>query len=280
MKKWILIGGGAVVVIIIIAVVVGLSNLGPIIKGAVNTYGPKMTKTDVRLGDVKISIFSAKAELKDFLLGNPRGFKSGEAMRVGSIEVDVDETSLTGDTIIIEKIAVIAPQITYEKIKGTDNFQTILNNVKKTAGADKPAKKTAAKEPAQEGGGKKILIKDFIVSGGKVNLSMSMLGGKTVSADLPDIHLENVGEGGKPPAEAFRDIFEALYGKITSGAVTDVLNQGLKSLGTNLDALGKGDIKQLETVGKDAVEKLKGGGDVQKQMESVSDSLKKGLFGK
>ncbi|MBW2359092.1 MAG: hypothetical protein JRF21_10575 [Deltaproteobacteria bacterium] len=66
MKKWILIGSGAVVVIIIVLLVVGVSNLGPIIKNAVNTHGPKMTKTEVRLGDVGISIFSAEAKLKDF----------------------------------------------------------------------------------------------------------------------------------------------------------------------------------------------------------------------
>ena len=59
MKKWILIIGALIVVVIIIVLVVGLSNLGPMIKSAVNKYGPEITKTEVHLGDVKVSLFSA-----------------------------------------------------------------------------------------------------------------------------------------------------------------------------------------------------------------------------
>jgi|GEM_PF-6712935 len=170
MKKWIIIGG-AVAIFIIILIVVGISNLGPIVKSAVNTYGPKITKTEVRLEDVDISIFSGEARLKDFCLGNPKGFKSPQAIKVGSIYVDVDEGSLAGETIIIDKIEVVRPEITYEKAHQTDNFKTILNNVKSTVGTKEPPKK----QPEKESGGKKILIRNFIVRDGKVNLTMSML---------------------------------------------------------------------------------------------------------
>ncbi len=137
MKKWILIGGGVLVAVVIILLVVGVSNLGPIIKKAVNTYGPEITKTQVELGDVDVSLLSTEAKLKDFILGNPEGFKSPQVMSVKSIHLNVDEKSLTKDTIIIEKIEVVAPEITYEKIGGTDNFQTIMNNIKKSIGAEK-----------------------------------------------------------------------------------------------------------------------------------------------
>ena len=191
MKKWIFGGIGAIIIIVVVLVIVGVSNLGPMIKKAVNTYGPEITKTEVSLGDVGISIFSASAKLKEFYLGNPSGFKSPQAMSVKSVHVDIDEKSLTGDTIIIEKIEVVAPEITYEKKSGTDNFKTILNNVQEAVGADKT---TAKKESADAGGGKKIIIKDFIVKDGKVNLAMSMLGDRSISAPLPDIHLKNIGE--------------------------------------------------------------------------------------
>ena len=72
------------------------TNLGPMIKTAVNKYGPEITQTDVRLGAVDISIFSAEAKLKDFLLGNPKGFASPHAMKVGAINLNVDEKSITG----------------------------------------------------------------------------------------------------------------------------------------------------------------------------------------
>lgn len=265
MKKWIFIGGSAVVVIIVIVLIVGVSNLGPMIKNAVNTYGPEMTKTEISLGDVSISLLSAEAELKNFFLGNPKGFKSPQAMSVGSIYVNIDEKSITGDTIIIDRIEVVAPELTHEKIRGTDNFQTILNNVKKAVGADSATEKTS--EKSKEGEGKKILIRNFIVRDGKVNLAMSILGGKTLSASLPDIHLKDVGEkkGGTSPADAFKEIFAALYAKITSPEVTSVFNKGIKDLTATTKAATDEAKKQLETVSegskegiKTATDKLKG----------------------
>jgi len=266
MKKWLLIGG-AIAIVIIIFLVLGVSNLGPLIKNAVNTYGPKITKTEMSLADVGISIFSGEAKLKEFYLGNPKGFKSPEAIRVGSVYVDVDEKSLAGDTMIIDKIEVVRPEITYEKARGTDNLQTILDNVKRTVGAGEPSKK----EPEKEGGGKKILIRNFIVRDGKVNLAMSMLAGQSISAPLPDIHLKDIGKkkGGASPAEAFEQIFAVLYEKITSRAVADVLNQGLKALGPGMEAVGEGAKSKLEGVTEGA----------KKELEGATDKVK-GLFGK
>jgi hypothetical protein len=64
MKKWIFIGLGGILVILIVVVVVGLSRLGPIVKMAVNTYGPRITGTELKVGDVGISLFSGEASLK------------------------------------------------------------------------------------------------------------------------------------------------------------------------------------------------------------------------
>jgi uncharacterized protein involved in outer membrane biogenesis len=251
MKKWFLIGA-AVVVIIIIVLVIGISNLGPMIKKAVNTYGPKMTKTEVHLRDVGVSIFSGEAKLQDFYLGNPKGFKSPDAMKVASIYVDVDEGSVTGETIIINKIEVVGPEITYEKARGTDNFKTIADNIKKYVGTGEPSKKQAEKEAE----GKRILIRDFIVRDGKVTLATSILGGRSISSSLPDIHLKDVGKKkeGVSPAKAFEEVFAALYGDITSQAVTDALNQGLKTLGSDIGAVSEDAKKELGR----ATDKVKG----------------------
>jgi hypothetical protein len=238
-----------------------LSKLGPIIKTAVNTYGPEITKTDVLLNDVDISIFSAEAKLKDLVLGNPKGFKSAQAMKVKSIKVNIDEKSLTKDTIIIDSIEVIAPDITYEKISGTDNFRTILDNVNKSIGSGKAKKEES--ESQKEGEGKKLLIRNFIVKDGKVNFVTSLLGNRTISANLPDIHLKNIGEkkGGVTPAEAVKEIFKSLYAKIISPAVTDVFKNGLK----NLTGGAKAAVDKAKELGgsagegvKEASDKLKG----------------------
>jgi uncharacterized protein involved in outer membrane biogenesis len=273
MKKWLVVGG-AVVVIVVVLVVVGLSNLGPIIKKAVNSYGPRITKTEVRVGDVSVAMFSAEAKLKDFFLGNPEGFKSPQAMKVGSIHVDVDEGSLTKDTIIIDRIAVVAPEITYEKTRGTDNFKTILDNVQKAVGAETTGKTQTEKK----GEGKKLLIRDFVLSDGKVNLAMSMLEGASVSASLPEIHLKNVGnkKEGVLPAEAFEEILMALYTKITSPVVAQSLKKGLEELGSSVKAAREGAEKQLETMKESAENQLETVKEsAEKEARSVADQVKK-----
>ena len=262
MKKWIFIGLGAIIVIAVVVVYVGLSNLGPIIKKAINTYGPKITKTELHVADVGVSILSAEAEVEAFFLGNPQGFKSPSAMKVGSVFVNVDEKSLTGNTIIIERVEVKKPEIYYEKKGKTDNFKALLNNVKKSAASEKKST-DAGKE---KGGGKKLIINDFILTQGKVNLAMSVygLGDKEIEVALPDIHLKDIGKkkGGATAAEVSKIIVDALYGQITSPAVTNALNQELKALGASLDSVGKKTLKQVgDTTGKaleDAGKKVKG----------------------
>jgi uncharacterized protein involved in outer membrane biogenesis len=75
------------------------------------------------LGDASVSLFSGEVKLKDFLLGNPPGFQSPQAMKVGSIYVNVDEKSLTGNPIVIDQIEVVAPEITYERSGQGGQFQ-------------------------------------------------------------------------------------------------------------------------------------------------------------
>lgn len=260
MKKWIYIGIGTIVVVIAV-IIFGLSNLGPIIKKAVNSYGPKITKTELHVNDVGVSIFSAEAKIKKFFLGNPAGFKAPSAIKVGSVLVDVDEKSLSKNTIVIDRIEVIRPEITYEKKGKIDNFNTILNNITQTSNSEKRSKK--------EDTGKKLIIRNFIVKEGNVNLELSVygLGDKKIDVPLPNLHLKDIGKkkNGASPAEAFKEIFAALYGKITSPAVTDVLNKQLNSYGVNLNSLGADAIKQLEG-GTDKAEGLK---DVGKKIKGI-----------
>ncbi len=268
MKKWLYIAIGAVVVVVAV-IIFGLSNLGPIIKRAVNSYGPKITKTELHVADVSVSIFSGEAKIKKFFLGNPAGFKTPDAMKIGSVLVKVNEKSLTGNPIVVDRIEVISPEITFEKKGDTDNFHTILNNITKTSNAEKQS----AQKSGQQGAAKKIVIRDFVLKNGKVNLALSVygLGEKQISSPLPDIHLTNIGEkkNGTSPAEAFKEVFAALYGKITSPAVTDVLNNQLKSMGANLDSLKEGAMKKLEGTT----------GNVQEKLKEVGKSVK-GIFGK
>ncbi len=161
---------------------------------------------------------------------------------------------MTGDTIIIDRIEVISPQLTYEKTAKTDNFQAILNNIRggRSSAAPKPA--SGAKNANS---GKKIIIKDFLLKNGKVNLAASLLDqNKSISTALPEIHLTDIGEkkGGLKPEEAFKVIFDELSKKINSPDVMSAFSDQLKGLKLNTDSLSEDAQKELKGVG----DKIKG----------------------
>ena len=240
MKKYILIGSGVLVVAVIGMIVLAVMNLGSIIKAATEKYGPQITKTEVRLGSADISVLSGSGKLEDFLLGNPKGFSMPNALTCDTIKVKVDTNSLASDTIIIEEIYIDGPVISYEQKGRTDNFKTILANINKTVASDKKTAKTEKAEPSDTGSEKKVVINDFIVKNGKINIGGSLLstfGDKGVGIDLPDIHIKDIGKDKETtPAEAFAIVLGEMTGDV-AGTVTQVGKQLTEQLGKAVEGV-------------------------------------------
>lgn len=247
MKKYMLVGGGVLVLCIIGALMLVILNLGDVIKAAVNKYGPPITQTEVRLGSADISVLSGAGSLSEFYLGNPKGFSMPSAIECDTIRVKVDTDSLTTDRIIIEEIFVDGPIISYEQKGKTDNFKTIVNNIKKTVAGEKKEEAKPASEDEQQatktGSEKTIQINNFIVKNGTINLGGNMLkafGDSGVGIDMPYIHLKDIGKEKKTtPAEAFAQILGEMTGDV-SGTVTQLGQELQKGLGKVVEGVGEG----------------------------------------
>lgn len=192
MKKIILgILAGVVLLLIIGLVVAGLS-LDGLVKRGVETVGPKFTKVDVKLDKVALSIFSGSGQISGLVLGNPEGFKTPHAISVGSTRLAVQPRSLLSDKIVVQLVQVEAPEITLETgLKGT-NLKKILDNLNETTGGGEIDTNAVAK-PKSNGPGKKFEVDDFLITGAKLNFSVTGLGSQSVT--LPEIHLTNLGKG-------------------------------------------------------------------------------------
>ncbi|MFH1913869.1 MAG: hypothetical protein ABIK45_06315 [Pseudomonadota bacterium] len=241
MKKFLTIGIGVLIIGVIAIIVLAILNLGSIVKTATETYGPRITKTEVRLRSADISILSGSGSLNKFLLGNPEGFTMPSALECETIWVSVVKKSLTTDTIIIEEVIVDGPIISYEKRGNTDNFKTILNNIKQTVASEKNA--TPAEQEAT-GSEKSIQINNFIVKNGRINLGGSLLevfgADKGVGIAMPDIHMKDIGKDKKiTPAEAFALVLAEMTSDVT-GTVTQFGKQLSETLGKAVDEVGKG----------------------------------------
>ena len=262
MKKIFIIGTGVVLAGVIGMIVLAVLNLGTLVKTATEEFGPRITKTDVRLNSADISVLSGSGSLNGFLLGNPQGFTMPSALECDTIRVKVNTDSLTTDRIIIEEIYVNSPIVSYEKKGGTDNFQTILANIQKTVAGEKKAA-PADQQAEQTGAQKTIQINNFIVKNGKINLGGPLLntfGDGGLGIPLPDIHLKDIGkEKQTSPAEAFALILKEMTADV-GGTVTQVGKQLMQGVG---DAV-KGAGSAVQGAAEGAAEGAKGVGDAVK----------------
>jgi uncharacterized protein involved in outer membrane biogenesis len=214
MKKKVILIGGVFALIFLVVAVFGFVFLGSIVKAGVVSVGPVVTKTPVKLGAATLSIFSGAGKLSDFELGNPEGFNSEFATKVGSVALAVSPGSIFADKVVIRSINVQAPEITFEQGLGGNNLSKILANVQAMAG-------TGTNKTAQASGpGKKLQVDEFVVSGGRITVAATMLGGKGATLPLPEIRLGQMGQGpeGITPAE----LIEKVMGSVTSATVKAV----------------------------------------------------------
>lgn len=250
-------------IVIVVLIVVLYYGFNSIVRTAVQTAGPKVTKTAVTLGGVNVSLLSGKGELTDLVVGNPEGFKTPYAFRLHNIRVDLDVRSLTGDTIVIDEIRIDGPEITYEKSLTGSNITKIQENVD----AGKP-KEGAPKPEAEKKPGKKIIIKKLDIVNGKINLSVTGAQGLAAPVPLPDIHLTDLGqkEGGASLGEIMPKVVDPL-----TDAIGQAAQAGLKLLQDTGKAVTEGAGKAVEEGGKTIKE---GGKAVKEGAEGVIKGAK------
>ncbi len=269
MKRGILIGGGVVVVVIAVVAYYLYSSLDTLIQAAVEKYGSEITQAEVTLDGVELDLASGKGALRGLTVGNPEGFETPSAFELGAISIELDIGTIASDTIVIKKIVIDKPGVTYELSGDGNNIDAIRNNVDAYMAKHGLAKGGDAEKEQDEG--PKLIIENLYVRGGTVSVSATILKGKSMTAPLPDIHLKDIGkeEGGASPGEVVERVMTSLgdgaskaVGGLGVGKTLDSLKQ---SLGSVTEGVGKSVGEATKSVGeqigsgaKKVGEKLKG----------------------
>jgi hypothetical protein len=247
MKKLIVRGVIVLALLLILGVGVSIYFLGSIVKKGVETVGPQITKTEIKLDSATLSLLSGSGKLKGLLVGNPEGFKTGSAIKVGAVSVGVAPRSVFSDKVHIRQVNIQAPEITFEGgLKGS-NLSKLLDNVQASTGGGK-----GAAAPSDKASSKKIQVDDLLVTAGRINLSVDagILGGKSATVPLPEIHLTQLGSG--PDGITAGDLTAKVLKEVLQAAIP-AAEKALVDLGRNATGLmkdaGKG---ATENVGKAA----------------------------
>lgn len=174
------------------------------VKAAIEEYGSEMTQARVSVSSVDLSPTDGKGALSGLTLGNPKGFKTSHAFKAGHIALELEPGSLARDVVLIHKINVDAPYISYEKDGGITNFDAIQRNVEHYVGAGKKASKKEQKAETR------MIIESLMIRNAKVNYNGLM------DVKLPDIKLRNIGKkkGGATSAEVANVIVAELNKKL------------------------------------------------------------------
>ena len=191
---------------------------------------------------------SGSGSIKGLVVGNPQGFKTPSAIKVGTASLSLEPRSLLSDKIIVRSINVQGPEITFETDLRNNNLKKIMANVQESTGggtkepAKEPAKPQEPGQPKEAKPAKKLEVDDFLISGGKVHVAVTALGGQSATIPLPDIHLQGLGTGpdGITPGELAKQVLAAIEkgaAQAAAGAVTDI---GKGALYLTKDAAGTG----------------------------------------
>ena len=217
----------ALFVLLILGVVAVGFLLDGIIKRGIETVGPIVTKVEIKLDSVSLSLLSGSGKIKGLVVGNPEGFKTPSAIQVGTASLALQPSSVFGDKVIIKSIAVHAPEITFETDLKQNNLSKIVANLQATTGG---GTSTATSTNQTKGAGKKLQVDDFVISGGKIHVTLTTLGGKSATVPLPDVHLSDLGKGpdGITPAELASRVLQVIEKQAVQAAssvATDLAKQ-------------------------------------------------------
>jgi hypothetical protein len=243
---------------LIVGLLVGSSFFfGSALKSAVEEFGPKFTQSEVRLGDADLSILSGSAQITDLVIGNPQGFRTESAVRIGEVRIDLNALSLFEDVAHILELEVVAPELTYEIGLGGTNIDALRKNIAQAingsqaassapAGDSSAQGKTAPTKAAQEGNGWKFVINNLYVRKARVEIAAPI--GDTKSVTINEIHLKDVGKlrGGINAAEIADEVILLLSKKVTEATAGLALDPeaAIESLQEGVTESLQGDVEK------------------------------------
>jgi hypothetical protein len=211
----------ALVVLIVVAVIgVGLF-LDSIVKMGMETAGPKITQVSIKVDAVNLSLLNGSARVKGFVIGNPEGYKTPQAISVGSAAVGVNPLTIFSDKIVVRSVRIEAPEITFEGGLGGNNLSKIMDNVNAVAKNGGPAATNTTAKAGNEPG-RKMEVDDFLITGAIVHVSLTGIGGREMTLTLPDIHLTNLGTD--RAGITATDLTRRVLGAITTATIKAVAN--------------------------------------------------------
>ena len=238
MKLMLKIGAVFLLIIVLILGVLGFF-LNSAIKTGIETMGPKMTGTPISLQEADLSLLSGRSQLEGLIVGNPKGFHTDHALKLGLVRVKTDLSSIISDTLVVEEILIESPEIVFEGNLSSNNIQQIRKHVETFSASDPQGHQGKEEDSTSK---RKVQIHHLTIKNAKVKLSMSFLKGEGLSIELPDIYLKDIGKesSGATWQETTAQVLDKLEATILQNVpnMGERFKRGIKEIGESLKKVG------------------------------------------
>lgn len=254
-RRNLLVAAVAVLVIAIGVAIMVVSRADHLVQQAIETHGSAATQTAVRVEHVDIRLASTSAGLRNLTVANPPGFSTAPALRLDEVQIALDGTSLGADVLVLDEVKIVAPQVYFEVDANRQaNLDVIRRNVEDydrrddvvAVGTPRPNVSPVPTPPLARNpaGQPRVIIKRLAITGGKVEIDATALGGKRKVVELPDTEVGGIGatSGGATGNEVAQFVVMALIRDVgTAVAATQVQTKIEEALGGKTGkAVGKG----------------------------------------
>jgi hypothetical protein len=187
-----------IAVLAVIAIAVGVAlrygarELDGAVASTIERHASAITGTDVDVDGVDLALTAGRADLGGLTIGNPRGYETDYAVRIGSAAVTLDIGSLTGAVPVVKELVLDGALINAEQREAGSNLTDIQKNA--TASSGEPA-------PAGEPG--RIVVERFRVRNARLLVTSEHLS-EPEELELKDVVVDNIGSatGGATYSEA------------------------------------------------------------------------------
>jgi len=199
-------------------------SLDWIVKRAIESYVPDIIGAEVKLESVALSPASGAGVITGVAIGNPKGFSAPQAASVRTVDVAVDPATVAKDVVLVRRIAIVGPTITYQTGRNGSNFDAFKRNVDRYVGK---------RDPSAARGGTRLIVDSLTIRGATVNFVPELpVRGATISYTLPDIRLVDVGkrQGGVTPGELSKIVLDALVSRMAQAMGRRAVERGLQNL--------------------------------------------------
>ncbi|MFK8050197.1 MAG: hypothetical protein AB8B81_17345 [Halioglobus sp.] len=229
MKAVKIIGGIALVLLVVVAVggYFLWSNLDNLVKDMIEDVGSDVTRTGVQLDSVQLDLTTGRSQLNGLTINNPQGYESEYALKLDTIVVQIDPTSLREPVIVISQVSIDGAKLIAEQKGKNTNLGQLLKNMERDSGSKKspPAGESSSQDI-------RLMLKKFDFLNARATVVSEIT--ETQSIEIPDIRETNIGDTKK-------------------GLTPDQLAQTL--LGNIVKKVQKSVTRYLRDLGVEAVEK-------------------------